>query len=281
VKLLFVRYPPGGAGNFLISLLQIDPQVASWDPELQRSKGTAKFSCNYQSWFAQHFQPDLDNHLKYEPHHPYQLDFVSAKHPRGDELTRTEFVTNLQQRGDKEFLSNIDNNLFTVMRLNKPQIPVWGQEQICVNITVDTAAGSWFRKTRYLKLFGRERDHWISKENHPDFLKAKFKIVHFKNQYEFNMPRNKFYREFVAGEPAILPFYNIDALLAPPSNRSCDQMSIPLSHVLDVEKMIQHLQQIHAIMGLDSVDQGLVRWAHNHYCQTNVIPLLKSNIISS
>ena len=85
IPLLFVRYAPGAAGNFLIAILQTSNKLSCWDTQVENVKGTPQFEDFFKNWFSKCFQADLENHIKYEPHHPYQLDFVSAKHPRGDD----------------------------------------------------------------------------------------------------------------------------------------------------------------------------------------------------
>jgi hypothetical protein len=89
LPLLFVRYAPGSAGNLLITLLQTSDQLSSWNPYIDTIRKNTDFEQQYFKWFSQHFVDDLDKHLLYEPHHPYQLSFVSSKFPRGDNLTQT------------------------------------------------------------------------------------------------------------------------------------------------------------------------------------------------
>jgi tetratricopeptide (TPR) repeat protein len=106
LPILFVRYAPGAAGNYLISLLQSSNMIDCWNQTVEQSKGTKNFKEIYQNWFSDSFQSDLENHLKFEPHHPYKLDFISAKYPRGDSLSKDEFVEELQKRNDELALSH-------------------------------------------------------------------------------------------------------------------------------------------------------------------------------
>lgn len=273
IPILFVRYAPGAAGNFFISVIQTSLKVSCWNAEVQAAKGTDEFNIKFKQWFSQCFQPDLPNHLKYEPHHPYQLDFFSSKYPRGNEITVEEFVSNLNDRNDLNFLNNIDQKQLTVMRLNKSVIPVFGQGNTVVNIIVDPPAKKWFYQTRYIKLFGRDNNGWISKENHPDFLKAKFKKVLFQNQHHFQVSKFSFLKDFVIGEPSIQSFFSEQTLLADPSNQTCQQLSINLSTIFNEEQFISTMSNVFEQLNLGQLNTDLVRWAFRHYYNNDVTPI--------
>lgn len=274
LPILFVRYAPGSAGNFFISLLQTSSKVACWNEKVELAKGTNGFVDEFKNWFSQCFQPNLENHLKYEPHHPYALDFFSSKHPRGNDLTVDAFIQNLKIRNDQKFLNSINKNQLVVMRLNKPVIPEFGKNNTVINIIVDPAARKWFYRTRAVKLFGYEGNAWVSKENHPDYLKAKFGTLQFQNQYKFNTSKFSFFRTHVIGEPAIQPFLNKNALVEDPSNQTCRQVLIDLSIIFNEDKFVQHLESLFEHLELGQPDVSLLRWAHQYYTQHDITPLL-------
>lgn len=273
IPILFVRYAPGAAGNFFISVIQTSLKVSCWNAEVQSAKGTDEFDIKFKQWFSRCFQPDLPNHLKYEPHHPYHLDFFSSKHPRGNELTAEEFVSKLIDRNDRKFLDNIDQKQLTVMRLNKSVVPVFGQGNTIINIIVDPPAKKWFYQTRYIKLFGQDSEGWVSKENHPDFLKAKFKKVLFQNQHHFQVSKFSFLRDFVIGEPSIQPFFSETKLLADPSNQTCQQLSINLSIIFNENQFLTTISSVFDQLNLGQPDLDLVRWAFRHYHNNDVTPI--------
>jgi hypothetical protein len=276
LDLLFVRYAPGAAGNFLIAMLQTSDQLDCWNQQVEKSKNTDQFELQFKSWFADCFKSDLNNHIKYEPHHPYQLDFVSAKHLRGDNLSTREFVDHLVQRNDQLFLNNIKSQHRTVMRLNKTVIPQWGMHNPVINIIVDSAAKKWFWVSRYVKLFGQDDKGYISKENHPEFLAAKYKKVWFNNPYQFCMSKFSFLRRFVIGESAIMPFYNYNKLLESETNQHCDQYKINLSELLDPKQGVNIVISLFNQLNLGQPNIELLQWAHNYYYNTNVKPLEKN-----
>ena len=43
LDLLFVRYAPGSAGNFLIAMLQTSDQLDCWNQQVDKSKNTDQF----------------------------------------------------------------------------------------------------------------------------------------------------------------------------------------------------------------------------------------------
>lgn len=273
IPLLFVRYAPGSAGNFVISILQTSNKLPCWNTQVEQSKGTPQFDECFKNWFSKCFQSNLENHIKYEPHHPYQLDFISAKHPRGDELSAEQFVKELKNRNDQLFLNNIQNHQQTVMRLNKPVVPQWGLGNSIINIVVDKTSKKWFYKTRYIKLFGIDNNEWVSKENHPDYLSAKYKKIQFSNPYRFQMSKFAFLKTFVIGEPAILPFFNYDKLLEPVSNRYCKQYKLPLSDIINPKSNVKLMLNLFDQLDLGTPNKKLIEWACDHYYQNNVAPI--------
>lgn len=275
IPLLFVRYAPGAAGNFIISILQTSGKLSCWDLTVEESKQTDQFESKFKSWFEKSFQGDLANHLKYEPHHPYHLDFFSSKLPRGNDLSTEQFIDNLKSRNDTEFLTNIANNKRTVMRLNKPVVPLFGQGSPVVNVVVDPLSKKWFYRTRYIKLFGNDGQFWISKENHPEFLAAKFKKILFQNQYQFQVSKFTFFREFVIGEPAIRPFFDIDNLTEDSSNDSSQQLIVPLSVLFDQDTFLAKVVELFNTLDLGKPNLDLIKWAHRHYYEFNIKPLLR------
>jgi hypothetical protein len=278
IPLLFVRYAPGAAGNFLISILQTSNKLPCWDIQVENSKGTPQFEDTFKNWFSKCFQPDLENHIKHEPHHPYQLDFVSAKHPRGDDLSVEQFIEELTTRQDQLFLNNIQHGQHTVMRLNKANIPQWGLGNCVINIVVDTPSKKWFYKTRYIKLFGKDNNGWwISKENHPDYLVAKFKKIQFHNPYRFEISKFAFLKNFVIGESAILPFYDYNKLLEPPSNQCCKQYRVNLSRLLDPSTNVDTILDLFEQLELGIPNKKLIEWACGYYHQNDIAPINSDN----
>ena len=273
IPLLFVRYAPGSAGNFLISILQTSNKLPCWDIQVENSKSTLQFEEFFKNWFSKCFQPDLENHIKYEPHHPYQLDFVSAKHPRGDDLSVEEFIEELKNRQDQLFLSNIQCQQQTVMRLNKSNVPRWGLGNPIINIVVDSLSKKWFYKIRYIKLFGRDSNGWLSKENHPDYLLAKFKKIQFRNIYHFQISKFALLKNFVIGESAVLPFYDYNKLLEPTSNQHCKQYKVNLSNLLDPSTNVDTILWLFEQLELGEPNKKLIEWACDHYYQNNIAPI--------
>lgn len=273
IPIVFVRYAPGACGTFLLTLLQTSDRVACWNPDLEQLKGSPEFSQKFFEWFSHRFVSDLDNHIKHEPHHPYQLDFFSAKHPRGDNISSEEMYSLLADRQDQLFLDNIAKHKLTAMRLNKSTIPVFGYNNPVINIVIDPASHRWLNHTRWIKLFGKENNKWISKENHPEFLKAKFKNIQFKNQYHFDCTWREFAKNFIINEPVMQLFRNQDQLLQDPSNLHCPQHFVNLSTILNVDSGIAAVISLFAELNLGTPDLRLITQCYEHYRKTNLEPL--------
>jgi hypothetical protein len=272
--IMFVRYTPGACGNFLISMLQLSRHIAHWSPEVQHSKHTGDFAQQARDWIHSRFTDDLVEHLKHEPHHPYALDFFSAKHPRGDDISWPAFLALLRARGDPWFERWADQGLINVLRLNKSRVPDFGLGSTVVNIRVDPSSRSWLNRCRAVKLFGKENGAWISKENHPDYLRAKFQRIQFANQYQWNKSSHAFIRHHIIEDPTVTLMTHPDHTLADASNRECRQVWIDLGELLDPVRFRPALARLHEEIGLEPLDEVLVQQCHQHYWVTNIRPFL-------
>ena len=273
LSLFFVRYAPGSAGNFLISILQTSNKLVHWANKVENSKNTPDVEKTFKQWFSDCFQHNLDNHLKFEPHHPYQLDFFSSKHPRGDDIDCHEFINLLEERQDQLFLENIRHNKLTTMRLNKPNIPLFGYGANVVNILVDEDAKKWFFRTRFIKLFGPGPSGWISKENHPEFLSAKYNTSLFQNKYEFPISKFALLKNFVINDPTIQCFFDSKQLVANSTNDNCPQYFINLSTLLTRDRLLKEIVVLFEKLDLGNPNLNLIEWAFDRYYQTNIAPI--------
>ena len=275
IPLLFVRYSPGACGTFLLTMLQTSPRVACWNPELEALKGTPEFANAFFSWFRERFQSNLGDHLKHEPHHPYQLDFFSAKFPRGDDVTESGFVDCVTERDDQLLLDNIKQGRITAMRLNKSSVPKFGYGNNVINVVNDCDSLRWLHRTRWIKLFGREFDHFISKENHPEYLRAKFKKLQFNNPYQFHAPWIRFARDHIINEPVMQVFRDPKRIIEHASNAEVKQHWINLSDVLTPRHGFRCIVRWFDVMDLGEPDLELLASCYQHYFRTNILPLAK------
>lgn len=278
-KFLFVRYCPGSCGNFLISMLQTSSKISHWYKDIENSKPTDFYKKIYFEWFKNRFQSDLTYHLKSEPHHPYCLDFVSAKHPRGDELTLSEFLRNIVARNDKIFLNAVKEEKIILLRLNKVVVPRWAENSIIINIFVDPPGYKWLHRIRAIKLFGFENQKFISKENHPDYLKYKYKKILFNNQYKFDMSQMAFLRDHVIGEKTLKIFKSKQSILDDPSNsRARQQIFVNLSDFFQWQYFEKIIIDLFDQLNLGDVKTDIIYQCWNHYYQTNINPILSKTL---
>lgn len=272
--ILFVRYAPGAAGNFLISLLQTSNRVACWNTSIEEYKNTDKFQTEYFNWFANCFSNNLSEHLKSEPHHPYNLDFFSSKHNRGDDIDDFDFVEMLKKTDNHIFLNNLRQKKLTVMRLNKTVVPKFGKNADVINILIDTPSYKWLHRTRQVKLFEHVNGQTTSKENHPEYLAAKHKKNNFNNPYHFYESYFSFARNRVINESVVKIFKDKNKLIDDISNSQCRQHFIFLSELLDETKICSIIQQLFNILNLGSPDINLITKCFEHYKKTNIDPIL-------
>jgi hypothetical protein len=272
--ILFVRYAPGSAGNFLISLLQISNRVACWNTSVEEYKNTNKFEKEYFNWFTNCFNSNLSEHLKSEPHHPYNLDFFSSKHNRGNNINDFDFIEMLKKTNNHIFLHNIEQKKFTVMRLNKTVVPEFGKNAVVVNILIDTPSYKWLHRARQVKLFRHLNGQTTSKENHPEYLVAKRKKNNFNNPYDFCESYFSFAKHRVIGEPVVKIFKDKTKLIDNSSNLQCQQHFIFLSELLDETKICSIMQQLFDILNLGTPNLDLIAKCFEHYKKTNIDPII-------
>jgi hypothetical protein len=278
-KFIFVRYCPGSCGNFLISILQQSAKIAHWNPDLDTLRSSDDWKRNYLDWFKSRFQTDLHNHLKSEPHHPYKLDFISAKHPRGDDISTQDFLASLSARNDRHFFDAVQKDKHICLRLHKSMVPVWARNACIINIVVDPDSAKWLHRTRAIKMFGRENDKFISKENHPEFLKHKFPELKFRNPYEFPIHGIRFLRDFVIGEPTLVMFKSAQSITSDPSNKLVtQQIFLDLSDLFDWSRFHRACAAIYDQLDLGQLDFELTRTCWHHYYETHIRRILEKKI---
>lgn len=271
-NIIFVRYCPGSAGNFIISLLMLSQRVSHWHLPLEENPSSAD---DHLKWFRGCFTHDIDNHLKHEPHHPYCLDFISAKHDRGDDLTTQQFLQCAIDRDDRPLLQALQGEKSVIFRLNKSRVPDWATQPKIVNIVIDPNSHRWLHRTRLLKLFGRDQDHWISKENSPEFLACKNLSTQFQNQYKFDESNFRFIRRKVIDDPIVQTFKHQSRILMDASNsRVSRQFFINLSDIFHRQRIHNTMVDLYGHLGLGQPDHDTMLSMIDHYFDTNVKPVL-------
>lgn len=274
VPILFVRYAPGACGTFLIALLSASNQTCCWDPTVDAAKESKDFPDIFLQWFKQKFTHNLQDHLKHEPHHPYKIDFFSAKHPRGDDITVTSFLHMLKDRDDIFFLQNIQQNKKTMLRLNKSIIPKFGYGNDVINIHIDPASQKWLHRTRYVKLFGHDGDNYQLKEHHPEYLQAKNYTLRFHNPYLVQESHYKFMKNYVICDPTVELMRDRSRIINDPSNSQCRQHWINLSQLINIESAVNTVMALADTLQF-TLDINLVDKCCRHYHDTNVAPILE------
>ena len=250
-------------------------RVAHWYHDVEQSKRTPKFESRFFEQFKKNFTNDLHGHLKHEPHHPYKIDFFSAKMPRGDDIAIEEFLDKIVKNNDRHLVESWSNKQFTVLRLNKSCVPKFGENSTVINIIIDSESCAWLNRARRVKLFGKENGAWISKENHPDFLKYKYKTVAFKNQYRFEQSDFSFIRHHIVNEPIIGLFRSVDSLIEHASNQTCAQLFLDLSDILDKNRFRTAISALYEKINLGEIKSDLIDQCYDHYHKTNIKPFIQ------
>lgn len=271
IPIIFVRYAPGACGTFLLTLLQTCNNVACWNPDLESCKQNDNFDNLFYNWFITKYTKDLHKHITHEPHHPYKLDFFSAKNPWGNDITEQQFIRLLAQNNDQLFLDNIQQQKYTALRLNKSCVPLFATGSKIINVVIDPASEKWLNRTRWVKLYGKEKDHYIVKEDHPEYIKYKFDLQKFnlRNEYKFKDSWHGFIKRKVINDPVVSLFKDRNSIVEDSSNTTVNNFYINLSDILNKQTGVKTVVNSFKYFGLN-VNENLISRCYKHYYDTNI-----------
>lgn len=177
-RFLIVRFPPGGAGNMLISLLQASPEVAHWDPQQEDQKPNN----NWLEYFSRVFQPNMEQWLYREP--VGQLSWgtrkiFSAKYPRGNDLSVADFLAQEQQHCNDYYHAQKNAGKYLPIFWHKSIMPEYFRQSLCAIIQLDQASLRWFDRAVYhkhYKIVRKDCDQLLIQnlENRPEIVPKQF-----------------------------------------------------------------------------------------------------------
>jgi len=149
-KFLVIRFAPGGAGNFLASLLQCSHGIGHWVEELEHSKPTV----DWLTYFKNVFVPDLSQWLVNEPVGKQDLgtrEIFSAMYNRGNNFTIDEFAEQEQQHCSNFYFELKNKQDYIPIFWHKNYFPAYFANATFINIMLDQASIRWFDRSYYKK----------------------------------------------------------------------------------------------------------------------------------
>lgn len=202
-KYLIIRFAPGAAGNMLSSLLQCSPEVAHWDESQQKIKPKNQ----WLNYFQQVFPTDIDKWLYHEPIGRLKWgtrDIFSAKYPRGNELSVTEFLKLEQIHCNKYYHQQKSIGNYLPVFWHKECLPAYFENSFAILIRIDSGSLRWFDHAVYHKhhkIVQANRDGVLVQllENRPDIVIKQFK---YNAEFEKRWPTfRNFVRERISKNP--------------------------------------------------------------------------------
>ena len=264
MKFIVVRFPPGGGGKFLCTCLQASPDVHAWETELEKAKITntvldyvkTKFTQNKIDW------------QKIEPEVPYEIQkFSSNRYPRGEDVTLEQALDYLKD--DDTFQNHYNKNGKINLILNKTVVPKWLQNNSnFINIHLDNSNSiRWYRVARITKMFVREGNNYIIKQEHPAWLNAKRSenAVKFDNEKVYTGTWHGFVRKYVINEELGVMFQDVNKILQHKSNNNIFNYFFNLSNYGNSALFVARLNDICDKIGITRIDNTLLKNMLEYY----------------
>lgn len=259
-KFLLVRYAPGSAGMFLISLLMGSKDVAHFDPVINQNKTIN----NCILYIKDHFTPQISDWLKREPRNTvaWNLHFVSAKYSRGHDMSYAQFIDTAQQEATTYFWEQVNSEKIIVTPWHKPYVPDFYKDAKIVTIIIDKKSEKWFHRALWSKLYGIDNGKIHLKMNDPVFNPpmqqyfAKFNNPTHVDEHFYSFVKREIFKDRYKEE-------YMDASNF--SNDSNNQAFINLSDLLDTNSCVFNVARVCQELDIASVPDDLVRYGQIHW----------------
>jgi hypothetical protein len=253
---VIVRFAPGAAGRFLITMLMGSDDVAHYDSNCK----TIKEKLNY---LKTSFTKDLDRWLLTEPSDKlaWGITFVSNKYPRGNNLSISEFEALSKEHCTPWYFENVALGKKIIIPWNKSAIPVF-YKGASISIIIDKPSKRWFHRAHWIKHYGLINGKIHLKENDPAVHRAPLdKIVRqFNNPIYSNEKFISFVKKNVVGTDINKLFYDINNL-----EHANNDISINLSSLLNESQCLNVINNLCIQLRLKLIDQTYLKEGFNHW----------------
>jgi hypothetical protein len=246
-KFIIVRFAPGSGGKFISSLLQLSSDVNAWETDLESIKKPTTQPEIYLDFIRSKFTKNFINWLKTEPEVPYEMNWVSNRFTRGDDVAFSQAMEYLQD--DHDFQKHYHNGKKIVLILNKSRIPDWlPNNSHIINLHIDSNwASKWVHRARLYKQFLKnDRGNWIIKQDHPDYCSDKRSELakQFQNKTEFHGTTYQFLKNYIVKDDLTMLFHTPEKIIKDPSNKRHRQVFLKLSSFMTSVKLKSQLEKV-------------------------------------
>jgi len=262
-KFLIVRYTHGSAGTFLTSILQSSLSVAHCDPEVAANRNKE----NYLRFIKKHFTKDMYHWLANEPRpqNVFNLHFISARFPRGDNLSSEEFLKLCQSDASERFWQAVDNNQSIPMIWCKKFIPAFFDNPKVVTIIIDKKANKWFHRALWYKKYGIRDQKIHLKDDDPYFNPCRAEhYKKFNNPYLLDQHPISFIKKNIIKSEEKKLFSDAENF----NDVECGE-HVFLSEILDEDLLVKAVNRICKNLNLLPIDEGIIRDLFRHWSSCN------------
>lgn len=258
-KFLVVQFAPGGAGQFLISLLMGSDSVAHFDPVVNQDKTID----NCSLYIEQHFTKNIGDWIKHEPSNikAWNLHFISNKYSRGHDMSYDQFIAAAQQDATLHFWEQVNNEKMILTPWHKTYVPAFYSNAKIITILIDDKAKKWFHRALWLKLYGVKDGKIHLKLHDPVFNPP---VQNYIKKFNNPMYSDERFFSFVKREILKNQFkkeYQDSGNFETNSNR----VFINLSELLNIESCINVMSRVCQELDIAITPDEIVRRGHEHW----------------
>jgi hypothetical protein len=266
-KFLVIRFPIGGAGNFLSSTLQCSNGVGHWLEFLEINKSNN----NWVDYFKKVFTSNLERWVENEPISKHQLgtrEIFSANYSRGNNLTLDEFFALEKQYCTDYYFSLKRENKFIPIFWHKQFNPVYFNKAMFIDVFLDKDSLSWYDRAYFRKHFSVTKqisNILVTNNAHRPSIIPKT----FTGQNLYQEEYNSFYsfaKKNIFNNP-MRSLYQDDNIF---TNKNQPNMKIWLSDLIDHDRFISVYPKLCNFLDVKPIDIGIIKQLHLHWISCHV-----------
>jgi hypothetical protein len=264
-----VRYPPGGAGRFLSTAVQLSNDIACWDPELNLIKETNGFYEAYTNYVDSKFPIDPLYHLRLEPDLPYRCDFYSGTYDRGTSISLEQYNCLLKESNDWYYFNNVNSNKKVNLILHKSPIPQFMIGGIFINVIINSQrAANWLNERVWKTHYQVIAPNTIRRLQHdPDYCNPKRKDLvrkFFTGSAIITVDSiEDFKKSEVAQNTTLELFSSENNLYHDNSNLHVTNTVFELDNIFNHSTLIDNIEHIIKSLSLTMPDKDLLKKIYN------------------
>ena len=237
--------------------------VAHFEPNIESNKTDEK-CLNYIKRKYTHI---LHNWLKFEPNpaDAWNLHFISAMYPRGDNLTIDEFTSEAQESATEHFWDSVDKNKLIGLCWHKNSVTEYIQDSKNILIEVDPSSIKWLHRANWYKHHKIENNQIHLLTHNPAYNPAMSRYYSkFNNPVYVDEHPINFIKKNIINCPVKKQFVDSNNFKHIPNLEI-----IKLSDILVEDAFIYGVNKIIKEFQLEPINIEFLKLAHQYYLSCN------------